>query len=132
MTIKGFPCKVTSVSTSKTGKHGSAKCNFTAIDIFNGKKYEDIQPSTAVVPIPFVKKIEYSLVDINEDGFCSLMSGEGEVREDVKLPEFPDNFGREIKQAFDAGRSLIVILQSAMGVDQIIAMKDEADPKDTK
>eukprot|EP01040_Poterioochromonas_malhamensis_P022278 gene22278-27055_t len=32
--IKGFPCKVTHVSTSKTGKHGHAKCNFTAIDIF--------------------------------------------------------------------------------------------------
>ena len=36
--IKGRPCKVTSVSTSKTGKHGHAKCNFVATDIFNGKK----------------------------------------------------------------------------------------------
>lgn len=35
--IKGHPCKVTDVSTSKTGKHGHAKCNFTAIDIFTGK-----------------------------------------------------------------------------------------------
>lgn len=26
------------VSTSKTGKHGHAKCNFTATDIFTGKK----------------------------------------------------------------------------------------------
>ena len=57
------------------------------------------------------------------------MDAEGAVREDVKLPDYPDNFGREIKQAFDEGRSLVLILQSAMGTDQIIAMKDEADAK---
>ena len=44
--IKGKPCKVVDVSTSKTGKHGHAKCNFVAIDIFTGKKLEDIVPST--------------------------------------------------------------------------------------
>ena len=44
--IKNRPCKVVSVSTSKTGKHGHAKCNFVATDIFTGKKLEDIVPST--------------------------------------------------------------------------------------
>jgi translation initiation factor 5A len=34
------------VSTSKTGKHGHAKCNFVAVDIFTGKKYEDMMPSS--------------------------------------------------------------------------------------
>ena len=38
--IKGNPCKVSDVSTSKTGKHGHAKCHFVAIDIFTGKKME--------------------------------------------------------------------------------------------
>ena len=46
MCIKDKPCKVSAVSTSKTGKHGHAKCNFTAIDIFTNKKYEDIIPAT--------------------------------------------------------------------------------------
>ena len=36
--IKGQPCKVSDVSTSKTGKHGHAKCHFVAIDIFNGTR----------------------------------------------------------------------------------------------
>jgi len=36
--IKGRPCKVTDVSSSKTGKHGHAKCHFVANDIFTGKK----------------------------------------------------------------------------------------------
>jgi len=113
------------VSTSKTGKHGSAKCNFSATDIFNGKRYEDLHPSTETVPIPNVKRIEYSLVDISEDGFCSLMDAEGNMREDVKLPEWPDNYARELKTMFTDGKNLIVIVLSAMGHDQIMAHKED-------
>merc|ERR1712205_283081 len=43
--IKQRPCKVSDVSTSKTGKHGHAKCHFVAIDIFTGKKMEDLVPA---------------------------------------------------------------------------------------
>lgn len=127
MCIKDRPAKVSSVSTSKTGKHGSAKCNFTAIDIFNGKKYEDIQPSTANVAIPTVVRKEFQLLDINAEGFCTLMDDDGNVREDIKLPEFPDNLGREIKADFESGKDLICHVLSAMGHDQIIERKENTD-----
>jgi translation initiation factor 5A len=118
---------VSDVSTSKTGKHGHAKCNFTAIDIFTNKKYEDIVPSTHNTHVPNVTRKDYSLVDISEDGFCSLFDAEtSETREDIKLPEIPEGFAREIRMAFDEGKALIVSLQSAMNIEQIIAFKEEA------
>jgi translation initiation factor 5A len=132
MVIKDRPAKVSSVSTSKTGKHGSAKCNFTAIDIFNGKKYEDIQPSTATVAVPNIKRKEYNLVDISAEGFCTLMDEDGGIREDIKLPEFPDNFGREIKTEFETGKDLTVIVLSAMGHDQIVEKKETVEEKTGK
>jgi len=120
---------VSAVSTSKTGKHGHAKCNFTAIDIFTGKKYEDIIPSTHTAHVPNVSRKEYILLDISSDGYCSLMHDSGDTREDVMLPDYPDNFGRDIRAAFEAGRNLNVSVLSAMGHDQIIEMKDEAEEK---
>jgi translation elongation factor IF5A len=77
MIIKGRPCKVVDCSTSKTGKHGSAKVHFTAIDIFNGKKYEEISPSTHTLQVPIINRQEYTLVDVDQDGFVSLMSADG-------------------------------------------------------
>ena len=77
--IKGQPCKVADVSTSKTGKHGHAKCNFVAYNIFNNKKLEDMIPSTHGTTVPVVSRTEYTLVDISDESFMSLMDDAGEV-----------------------------------------------------
>merc|ERR1712139_712445 len=66
MLIKGMPCKVAEVTTSKTGKHGHAKASITGIDIFTGKKYEDSVPTSHNIDCPFVKKSEYNLIAIDE------------------------------------------------------------------
>ena len=115
------------MSTSKTGKHGHAKCNFTAIDIFTGKKYEDIIPSTHTAHVPFVKRGEYSILDIQADGFVSLMDESGSTRDDVKLPPFPESMAREIQAAFDDGKTLLCTVMSAMGTEQIISWKEETE-----
>lgn len=59
--IKGFACKIVDMSTSKTGKHGHAKVHLVGIDIFTGKKYEDISPSTHNMDVPEVVRQEYQV-----------------------------------------------------------------------
>ncbi|GFP96535.1 eukaryotic translation initiation factor 5a-3, partial [Phtheirospermum japonicum] len=53
------PCKVVEVSTSRTSKHGHAKCHFVAINTFNGKKLEDIVPSSHNCDVPHVIHTDY-------------------------------------------------------------------------
>ncbi|EOY21950.1 Eukaryotic translation initiation factor 5A-1 isoform 2 [Theobroma cacao] len=84
--IKNRPCKVVEVSTSKTGKHGHAKCHFVGIDIFTAKKLEDIVPSSHNCDVPHVNRTDYQLIDISEDGFVSLLTESGGTKDDLRLP----------------------------------------------
>uniref|UniRef100_A0A8C9H534 Eukaryotic translation initiation factor 5A n=1 Tax=Piliocolobus tephrosceles TaxID=591936 RepID=A0A8C9H534_9PRIM len=65
--LKEHPCKVVDYSTSKTGKHGHAKAHIVGIDIFTGRKYEDICPTSHNMNVPVVKRTELQLIDITED-----------------------------------------------------------------
>merc|ERR1719253_310377 len=83
--IKGKACKVRDVSTSKTGKHGHAKCKFSAQCIFTGATCEELCPSTHAIDQPFVTKKDYSIMGLEGD-YPQLMDEDGEMREDVMLP----------------------------------------------
>ncbi|KAJ8468462.1 hypothetical protein ONZ51_g9627 [Trametes cubensis] len=119
--IKGRPCKIVEMSTSKTGKHGHAKVHLVGIDIFTGKKLEDISPSTHNVDVPNVFRNEYQLVNI-DDGFLNLMTQDGTPKDDVKLPE--GDMGKQIQADFDEGKDLLVTIVSAMGEEQAISFKE--------
>ncbi|KAL1495464.1 hypothetical protein AB1Y20_016830 [Prymnesium parvum] len=128
--IKGRPCKVSDVSTSKTGKHGHAKCHFVAIDIFTGKKMEDLVPSSHTTSVPFVKKEEFQCMDVDDDGFVTVLSANGETRSDLKLPvemqpEPPGarELSDKIKQLLADEADFYVIVQSACGHEQIMDIK---------
>jgi translation initiation factor 5A len=87
--IKGHPCKVTDISTSKTGKHGHAKAHIVAVDIFTGKKYEDLCPTSHNVEVPFVKRTEYQLLNCDgATGEVSLLLESGDTKDDLNLPCF--------------------------------------------
>jgi len=122
--IKGRPCKVVNVSTSKTGKHGHAKANFTAIDIFTGKKLEDIVPTSHTTYVPNVTRQEYTLLDITDEDFLSLMDENGESREDLKMPTFPEDLEPDIRKKHEENEgSVILTIMSAMGEEHVISAK---------
>jgi len=119
--MKGRPCKIVEMSTSKTGKHGHAKVHMVGIDLYNAKKYEDICPSTHNMDVPFVKRVDYQLVDISADDFLSLMDDGGEVREDIKIPA--GELGDEIRSKHENGDDIACTLMCAMGIEEVIAIK---------
>merc|ERR1712203_132053 len=131
--IKGRPCKCVEVSTSKTGKHGHAKAHIVAIDIFTGKKLEDLCPSSHNLDVPFVKKTEYQVLTADEDtGEVSLLCEDCSTKDDLNLPTVvkvgePTDDDKKVKdemiKALEEGKTLHVIVQAACGEEKIIGTK---------
>lgn len=124
--MKGRPCKIVEMSTSKTGKHGHAKVHLVGIDIFTSKKYDDICPSTHSMNVPRVTRIDYQLTDIN-DGYLSLMDESGTLRDDIKWPD--DDIGKDIKQkhcsanANNESGTILITIMKAMDEEMAVAVK---------
>ena len=125
--LKARPCRVVETSTSKTGKHGHAKVHMVGIDIFTGKKYEEICPSTHNMDVPNVKRADYQVVDISDDSFLSLLNADGSTKDDLKVPE--GEIGERIKALFDDGKDVYVTVVAAMGEEQVQALKDNTSNK---
>lgn len=121
--IKDRPCKVIEMSTSKTGKHGHAKINFVTTDIFTDKKIEDICQSTHNVNVPEVTRKEYQLLDIDEDGFMTLLDEDsGDPREDLKLRD--KKLDRELESEFRKDKDLLVTIISSMNENAVVDYKE--------
>mmetsp|Transcript_45692 Transcript_45692/g.33410 ORF Transcript_45692/g.33410 Transcript_45692/m.33410 type:complete len:143 (-) Transcript_45692:38-466(-) len=122
--IKGKPCRVVAFSTAKTGKHGSAKAMVTGIDIFTGNKLECTFSTGENVDAPVTKKTEYTLINVEDDGFVTLLTDGGETKEDLKLPDDKE-IGDKIKAIFEAGdKECIVTVTAALGQEQITAVRE--------
>ena len=123
--LKGHPCKISSITTSKPGKHGHAKVSIEAYDIFTHKKYEEISPAHANMDVPIVVRQEYLLLHI-DGGYLSLFDNEsGETKNDVQLPE--TEIGEKIEAMFGKGKSskdVFVVILGAMGMEMAVECKE--------
>lgn len=76
--------------------------------------------------MPNISRAEYTLLDINEEGFCTLMLENGDTREDLMLPkgtEELEKLAEQIKEQFAAGQELVVGVLKAMGEEMINTVK---------
>ena len=62
--IDDEPCKITSISTSKPGKHGEAKARIEAIGIFDGSKRSVVFPVKHKVQVPMIDKRQAQIVTV--------------------------------------------------------------------
>ncbi|EDO30482.1 predicted protein [Nematostella vectensis] len=125
--IKGRPCKIVEMSTSKTGKHGHAKVHLVALDIFTNKKYEDICPSTHNMNVPHVSRADFQVTNIEEDGYLELMDDNGDTRADIKLQD--NDIAKEIRAKFEASENFMVTVLKAMGEETVVGVKVMSDTK---
>lgn len=54
--IEGEPCKVMSIQTAKTGKHGSAKARVEGIGILNNQKRSFVSPAESKIEVPIMER----------------------------------------------------------------------------
>ncbi|XP_077587196.1 eukaryotic translation initiation factor 5A-1-like [Stigmatopora nigra] len=118
--LKSRPCKIVDMSTSKTGKHGHAKVHLVGLDIFTGKKYEDICPSTHNMNVPRVLRTDYMVLG-NNDGFLTLLDEHSEQRDDLKLPE--GELGDSINKKIEDDESITITVLKALDEEQVISLK---------
>jgi len=120
--LQGHPCRIIETSTSKTGKHGHAKMHIVGMDIFTGKKYEDLSPTSHSMLVPIVTRAEYQLINISDDGFGTLLRDDGTTKEDLKIPE--GEVGDSVRTAFEGGKDVIVAVIAACGEESVIGLRE--------
>jgi translation initiation factor 5A len=69
--IDDVACQITSYSTAKPGKHGSAKASVQATGVFDGKKRSLSQPVDAKIRVPIINRKQGQVVSVG--------NGEGQV-----------------------------------------------------
>jgi len=124
------PCKVMEISTSKTGKHGHAKANIVGIDIFNGKKYQDVCPVSHSKEAPNIKREEWTVMSVDEEEYVALVDKNGNMRQDLRLPKDSEDdveVSKRITDGLEAGKTIIVTVLSAMKIEKIEEAKESLE-----
>ena len=121
--INGHPCKITEISVAKTGKHGHSKATIVGVDIFTNRKYEDQRPSSHTMQVPNITKTDYQVVACDDNNYLTLML-DGEFRSDLQLPDKDEHsWVADFKKDYDAKKSLVVTVVTALGEDRIVDFK---------
>ena len=109
MVVDEEPCRILSITTSKPGKHGSAKARIDVASIWTGSKKSVVYTVTDKVFVPLIDQRRAQVLSIHGDT-VQLMDAENYETFDMKVPEDMQGkieAGTEIKY-FDAlGRRML-------------------------
>merc|ERR1712100_155256 len=75
-------------------------------------------PTSHNMSEPIVKKFEYTVMDVSDEGALSLLTAEGEPKDDLNLPtgtEDLDKIADQIKAMFADGKGIRVTTMTAIG-----------------
>jgi len=104
------PCKIIKITTSKPGKHGSAKANVDAVSIFTGAKKSIVGPVSTKVQVPVIDKRKGQILTLSD---TEALIMDMETFEQISIPinadrEQPLNEGGEILYLEAMGRYKIM------------------------
>ena len=63
--------------------------------------------------VPHVKREDYQLTDISDDGYLCFMADNGDLREDLKIPE--GEVGAQLRADYDAGKDILCTVLKSCG-----------------
>lgn len=88
--IDDEPCVINSYSTSKPGKHGSAKARVEGRGVFDDQKRSFSQPVDAKVRVPIIERKQGQVVSKTSDTVVQVMDLDSYETFDMEIPEDMD------------------------------------------
>eukprot|EP00051_Salpingoeca_urceolata_P028468 m.487034 g.487034 ORF g.487034 m.487034 type:complete len:167 (+) comp24752_c0_seq1:158-658(+) len=120
--IKKRPCKIVNLAWSHPGKHGHAKIRITAIDVFRGRKYDDVTQSNANVWVPQIVRTDAQVLSIDDDDFMSLLLDNGTTRQDLKL-DSNSEVGIKARALYEADETVLITVMCIDGEEAVVNSK---------
>ena len=95
------------------------KVNIVGRNIFDNTRLEMNVPSSSIVQVPVVTKKQYTLVDISEDMYVSMIDENSNVREDIKINE--EMYNKIKDKMYD--NEILLTCMAAVGIEKITDYK---------
>ena len=93
--IDGLPCVIKSIQTSKTGKHGHAKCRIEAVSVINDQK--------KIIVVPGHEKIEVPIIEKKNGQLLSITNNVANVMDSETFETFDIPISDELKETLKEG-----------------------------
>jgi len=88
--MDGEPCVINSYSTSKPGKHGSAKARVEGRGVFDDQKRSFVQPVDAKIQVPIIERKQGQVVSKTSENVVQVMDLDTYETIDMKIPDDMD------------------------------------------